>query len=76
MLEYAAGNLCFELVWREEKQVEFFFPIRKIYSMSSTELNEFIENEYELLEDEEWDTFSLMNGKQHMQFDHFEYLKF
>ena len=30
--------------------------------MTATELSEFIENEYELLEDEEWDNFSLMNG--------------
>ncbi len=30
--------------------------------MTATELGEFIENEYELLEDEEWDNFSLMNG--------------
>lgn len=30
--------------------------------MSVSELNEFIENDYELLEDDEWDNFSLMNG--------------
>ena len=36
--------------------------INKIYSMPPGELDEFIENEYELLEDEEWDNFSLSNG--------------
>ena len=30
--------------------------------MPPGELDEFIENEYELLEDEEWDNFSLSNG--------------
>ena len=30
--------------------------------MNSSELDEFIENDYELLEDEEWDSFSLLNG--------------
>lgn len=30
--------------------------------MKSSELKEFIENDYELLEDEEWDEFSLSNG--------------
>lgn len=34
----------------------------KIFSMKSDELKEFIENDYELLEDEEWDEFSLNNS--------------
>jgi hypothetical protein len=33
--------------------------------MSKDEFNEFIENDYELLEDEEWDNYSLMNDKIH-----------
>jgi hypothetical protein len=35
----------------------------QILSMNSDELNEFTDNEYELLEDEEWDNYSLLNGK-------------
>jgi len=37
----------------------------QIYSMSKDEFNEFIENNYELLEDEEWDNYSLVNDKIH-----------
>ena len=33
--------------------------------MSKDEFNEFIENNYELLEDEEWDNYSLVNDKIH-----------
>jgi len=33
--------------------------------MSASELKEFIENDYELLEDEDWDEFSLENGFIH-----------
>ncbi len=36
----------------------------QILSMNSDELNEFEENDYELLEDEEWDEYSLLNGNQ------------
>jgi hypothetical protein len=36
----------------------------QILSMNSDELNEFSENEYELLEDEEWDSYSLLNGNE------------
>lgn len=31
--------------------------------MQEEEFAEFVENDYELLEDEEWDSYSLMNDK-------------
>jgi len=34
--------------------------------MSKDEFVEFCENEYELLEDEEWDSYSLLNGNENV----------
>ena len=44
--------------------------------MNKDEFIEFCENDYELLEDDEWDNYSLLNGKLLSKYDLFDDMRF